>query len=76
MAPFVMLIVVHVVSIMVQTARKTIEIPQMTSPQEGKLREQRQKVKREHDTRFPKGEEHLDFDGNVYENHMETIGNP
>jgi hypothetical protein len=26
------------------------------------------KVKRKHDTRFPKGEEHLQMDGDIYEN--------
>jgi hypothetical protein len=31
------------------------------------LKEKRQEVREEHDTRFPKGEEHLNFDGNVYE---------
>jgi hypothetical protein len=40
------------------------------------MREQRQKVKREHDTRFLKGEEHLQMDGDVYEDWMDTIGNP
>jgi hypothetical protein len=38
--------------------------------------EQRQEVKKEHDIRFPKGEEHLHFDGDVYENWMETIVSP
>jgi hypothetical protein len=32
------------------------------------LKEQKQEIKEELDTRFPKGEEHLHFDGNVYEN--------
>jgi hypothetical protein len=40
------------------------------------MREQRQKVKREHYTRFLKGEEHLQMDGDVYEDWMDTIGNP
>jgi hypothetical protein len=31
----------------------------MSSPQERHMKEQRQKVNREHDTRFPKVEEHL-----------------
>ncbi len=35
-----------------------------------------QKVKREHDTRFPKGEEHLHFDGDIHENWMETTKSP
>ncbi len=48
----------------------------MTSPQKKHMREQRQKVKREHYTRFLKGEEHLQMDGDVYEDWMDTIGNP
>jgi hypothetical protein len=39
----------------------------MTSSQEGQLREQKQKVKKEHDTRFPNGDEHLHLDGDIYE---------
>ncbi len=38
----------------------------MTFPHEGQLREQRQKMKKEHDTRFPDSEDHLHFDGDVY----------
>ncbi len=49
------------------------EVPQMTFPQEKQLREQRQEVKREHDIRFPEGEEHFHIDGDVYEDWMETI---
>ncbi len=48
----------------------------MTSLQEKQLREQRQKIKGEHETRFPKGEEDLQFDGDVYENWMETTTIP
>jgi hypothetical protein len=48
------------------------EIPHMTSLEEGHLREQNQGVKREHDIRFPKGEEHLHFEGDVCEDWMET----
>ncbi len=33
-------------------------------------------VKREHDMRFPKGEEHLHFEGDVCEDWMETNVNP
>jgi hypothetical protein len=33
-----------------------------------------QEVKKEHDTRFPEGEEHLDDD--IYENWMETTASP
>jgi hypothetical protein len=36
----------------------------------------RQKVKRERDTRFLEGEEHLHFDGDIHEDWMETIGSP
>ncbi len=49
------------------------EIPQMTSPQDKPLREQRQGIKRKHDIRFPKGEEHLHFERDVCEDQMETI---
>ncbi len=52
------------------------EVPKMTFPQEKQLREQRQEVKREHDTRFAEGEEHLHFDGDVYEDWIETITSP
>jgi len=48
----------------------------MRSPQERQLREQRQEVKKEHDTRFLETEEHLHFDGDIYEDWMETIGSP
>ncbi len=44
----------------------------MTSIHEKQLKEQNQEVKNEHDTRFIEGEEHLHFDGNVYEDQMET----
>jgi len=33
-------------------------------------------VKREHDTRFPKDEEHLHFNGDTYDDWIETIGSP
>jgi hypothetical protein len=33
-------------------------------------------VKREHDIRFLKGEEHLHFEGDVCEDWMETTGSP
>ncbi len=75
--PFVVPIVVQVMPIVVQVGKHTIEVPQITSPHERQLKEQRQEVKKEHDTRFPKGEEHLHFDGDVYEDYqMETTGNP
>jgi hypothetical protein len=40
----------------------------MSSPQERQMREQRQKVKREHDTKFLKVEDHSPMDGDIYEN--------
>jgi hypothetical protein len=40
------------------------------------LREQSQEVKREHDIRFPKGKKHIDFEGDVCEDWMETITSP
>jgi hypothetical protein len=39
----------------------------MLSPQERQTREQRQKVKREHDTGIPKVEDHSQMDGDIYE---------
>jgi hypothetical protein len=57
-APFTVPTVVH-------AAKQIIEAPQMTYPQKRQL-EQRRKVKREHDPRFPKGEEHLNLDGDIY----------
>jgi hypothetical protein len=48
----------------------------MTSPQENQLREQRQKIKKEHDTRFLEGEKHLHLDGDIYEDWMDTTGSP
>jgi hypothetical protein len=40
------------------------------------LKEKRQEVKGEHETRFLKGEKHLYFDGDVYEDWMETTTSP
>jgi hypothetical protein len=48
----------------------------MTLPQEKQLGEQSQGVKREHDIRFPEGEEHLHFEGDVCDNWMETTTSP
>ncbi len=59
-----------------QLREQSQEVPQLTSPQERQLKEQNQEVKKEHDTRFPKGEKHLHFDANVYEDWMETIASP
>ncbi len=48
----------------------------MASSHERQLKEHNQEVKKEHDTRFSKGEKHLHLDANVYEDWMETITNP
>jgi hypothetical protein len=48
----------------------------MSSSHEKQMREQRQKVKREHDTRFIKAEEHSPMDGDIYEDLMDTIRSP
>jgi hypothetical protein len=40
------------------------------------LREKRQEIKEEHNTRVLEGEEHSHFDANVNEDWMETIANP
>jgi hypothetical protein len=40
------------------------------------LKEKRQEVKGEHETRFLEGEEHLHFDGDVYEDWTKTIASP
>ncbi len=55
-----------------QPREKKHEILQTTSSQERQIREQSQGVKKEHDIRFPKGEEHLHFEGDVCEEWMET----
>jgi hypothetical protein len=58
-APYAMPTLVQAMPIVLHVARQTIEVPQMTSPQEKHFRERKQNVKREHDTTFPEGEEHL-----------------
>ncbi len=70
--PFVVLVVLHAMPTMVQATKQTIEVPQLTFPQERQLKEQRQEVKGEHEIRFPKDEEHMHFDGDVYEDWMEA----
>ncbi len=52
MAPSIMPTLVH-------ASRQNAKVPQMSSPQERQTKEHRQKVKKEHDTMFPKVEEHL-----------------
>jgi hypothetical protein len=37
----------------------------MKFPQEKQLKQHKQEIKGEHETRVPKGEEHLHFDGDV-----------
>ncbi len=76
MAPSIMPTLVHAMLIVVHVGRQTLEVPQMTSPQERQLKEQKQKVKKEHDTRFPKSEEHLQMDGDAYEYQIDTIRSP
>ncbi len=71
--PFVVPTMVTIVLIVVQEIKQTLAIPQMTSPQEKQLREQNQEVKREHDIRFLESEKHLHFEGDVYEDWIETI---
>jgi hypothetical protein len=44
---------------LVHASRQNAKVPQMSSPQERQTKEHRQKVKKEHDTMFPKVEEHL-----------------
>ncbi len=70
--PYVVLAMVMIVLIVVQGVRQTLAIPQMTSPQEKQLRDQIEEVKREHDIRFAESEKHLHFEGNIYEDWMET----
>jgi hypothetical protein len=48
----------------------------MTSPHDKHVRGQSQEVKMEHGIRFLRGEEHLHFDGDVYEDWMETTTSP
>ncbi len=59
-----------------QLKEQKLEVPQMTFPQEKQLREQSQEIKKEHDTTFPKGEEHLHFDVTLYKDLMETLASP
>jgi hypothetical protein len=40
----------------------------MSFPQERQMREESQKIKKEHDTMFPEIEEHPPTDGDIYEN--------
>ncbi len=50
-----------------RVATNMLEVLKMTSPQERQMREQRQKIKREYDTRFLEGGEHMHFDGDIHE---------
>jgi hypothetical protein len=52
---------------LVQLCRQSADIPQMSSPHERHIRKQRQKIKKEHDTRFLEVEEHPLMEGEVYE---------
>ncbi len=60
MAPYVMPTLVHV-------GRQSVKRWQTSFPQDRQMREQEQKVKREHDTKSPEVEEHPLMDGNMYE---------
>ncbi len=64
------------VPIMVHAAKQFVKVLQMTFPREKQLKEQRQKVKNELDIRFLKGEEHMHFDGDVYEDQMKISRKP
>jgi hypothetical protein len=48
----------------------------MAFSQERELKEQSQEVKKEHDTRFSKAEEHLHLYAIIYEDWMETTTSP
>jgi hypothetical protein len=50
-APFIM-------PTLVLASRQSARVPQMSSPQEKHMKEQKQSVKREHDTKILKVEEH------------------
>jgi hypothetical protein len=76
MAPSIVPTLVQVVLIVVQVIKQTTKVPQMTSPQEKQLKEQKQKVKNEYDTMFLEGEEQLHLDRDVYEDWMDTTGSP
>jgi hypothetical protein len=52
---------------LIQVGRQSVDIPHVSSPQERQMRKQRQKIKREHDIRSPKVEEHLPTKGDIYE---------
>ncbi len=53
------------------------KVPQMSSPQGRQLREQRQRIKKEHDTKIPKVEEqHPLTNGDIYEDQMDNHENP
>ncbi len=54
---------------------QSAEVPQMSTPQGRQLREQRQRIKKEHDT--PKVEkQHPPTDGDIYEDQMDNNENP
>ncbi len=40
------------------TCKQSVEVPHMSSPQDKQMREYKQKVKREHDTKIIEVEEH------------------
>jgi hypothetical protein len=57
---------------LVQASRQNVDTPWMSSPQERQMRKQRQKIKRESDTMFPKVEEHPLTEGNIYQDWMDN----
>jgi hypothetical protein len=61
---------------LVKAGRQNVKVPQMSSPQKRQVREQRQRVKREHDTRIPKVEEHPSTNGDIYEDWMDSHESP
>jgi hypothetical protein len=60
-----------VVPTLVQASRQSVKIPQ-----ERHMRKKRQKVKREHDTKYPKVEEHPPTNGDIYEGWMGSNKSP
>ncbi len=61
-----------IVPTLVQASRQTVKVPHMSSPHERQLKEHNQKIKREHDIRFLESEEHLQMEGDIYEDWMDT----
>jgi hypothetical protein len=60
-----------VVPTLVSTSRQSVEVPQMSCPQERQMKEQKQKVKIEHNTKILEVEE-PQTNGDIYENWMDS----